>query len=143
LYQVRLWLFSVSLTLFRVVYLVLFVQVDDGIRDRNVTGVQTCALPISQGVLDLGEVGELAADVVGAPPGHGLHRGVAQDAADAGVREAGGVLGADPGSRGADLLQPDPPVGRCVEHPLPEGGDLDQEPAEEAESRMAGTQLLA
>src|SRR5699024_11744759 len=24
-----------------------FVQADDGIRDRNVTGVQTCALPIS------------------------------------------------------------------------------------------------
>src|SRR5699024_12233199 len=28
-----------------------FFQAEDGIRDRNVTGVQTCALPISDGVL--------------------------------------------------------------------------------------------
>src|SRR5699024_11495330 len=27
-----------------------FIQAEDGIRDRNVTGVQTCALPISQTV---------------------------------------------------------------------------------------------
>src|SRR5699024_11761685 len=27
-----------------------FVQAEDGIRDRNVTGVQTCALPISTGL---------------------------------------------------------------------------------------------
>src|SRR5207249_8686308 len=27
-----------------------FFQAEDGIRDRNVTGVQTCALPISRGV---------------------------------------------------------------------------------------------
>src|SRR5699024_11462224 len=29
------------------VYLIFFFQAEDGIRDRNVTGVQTCALPIS------------------------------------------------------------------------------------------------
>src|SRR5699024_4608604 len=29
-------------------YVVLFFQAEDGIRDRNVTGVQTCALPISR-----------------------------------------------------------------------------------------------
>src|SRR5207249_6020753 len=28
-------------------YVVFFFQAEDGIRDRNVTGVQTCALPIS------------------------------------------------------------------------------------------------
>src|SRR5207249_7376948 len=28
--------------------IVFFFQAEDGIRDRNVTGVQTCALPISQ-----------------------------------------------------------------------------------------------
>src|SRR5699024_11612726 len=28
-------------------YAVFFFQAEDGIRDRNVTGVQTCALPIS------------------------------------------------------------------------------------------------
>src|SRR5271167_1575211 len=30
----------------------LFFQAEDGIRDRNVTGVQTCALPISRAELD-------------------------------------------------------------------------------------------
>src|SRR5207249_7003473 len=28
-------------------YFIFFFQAEDGIRDRNVTGVQTCALPIS------------------------------------------------------------------------------------------------
>src|SRR5699024_11564434 len=31
-----------------------FFQAEDGIRDRNVTGVQTCALPISGGILVTG-----------------------------------------------------------------------------------------
>src|SRR5437868_14510136 len=31
-----------------VVYFFFFFQAEDGIRDRNVTGVQTCALPISR-----------------------------------------------------------------------------------------------
>src|SRR5699024_11761120 len=30
-----------------------FFQAEDGIRDRNVTGVQTCALPIFESCLDL------------------------------------------------------------------------------------------
>src|SRR5699024_6782911 len=30
-----------------------FFQAEDGIRDRNVTGVQTCALPISQANVEL------------------------------------------------------------------------------------------
>src|SRR5690606_39875490 len=34
-----------------------FFQAEDGIRDFHVTGVQTCALPISDG--DAGEAGEL------------------------------------------------------------------------------------
>src|SRR5438067_5295465 len=35
-----------------------FFQAEDGIRDRNVTGVQTCALPISDStLLVLGETG--------------------------------------------------------------------------------------
>src|SRR3989449_1135951 len=38
-----------------------FFQAEDGIRDVAVTGVQTCALPISDGPLDLGGLGELAA----------------------------------------------------------------------------------
>src|SRR5699024_11459683 len=32
-----------------VAFLSFFFQAEDGIRDRNVTGVQTCALPISSG----------------------------------------------------------------------------------------------
>src|SRR5699024_11938981 len=31
------------------IYDLFFFQAEDGIRDRNVTGVQTCALPISKG----------------------------------------------------------------------------------------------
>src|SRR5699024_11524462 len=42
-----------------------FFQAEDGIRDRNVTGVQTCALPISDG-----GVGAVAA-ASGAPSGPG------------------------------------------------------------------------
>src|SRR5699024_2186904 len=34
---------------------IVFLQAEDGIRDRNVTGVQTCALPISQVRLDEGD----------------------------------------------------------------------------------------
>src|SRR5450830_166987 len=39
-------LFGVSLKTARITWL-FFIQAEDGIRDRNVTGVQTCALPIS------------------------------------------------------------------------------------------------
>src|SRR5438067_10711640 len=38
-----------------------FFQAEDGIRDRNVTGVQTCALPISAVREAWQETGELAA----------------------------------------------------------------------------------
>src|SRR5207249_5368486 len=34
----------------RVLHLIFFFQAEDGIRDRNVTGVQTCALPICEGL---------------------------------------------------------------------------------------------
>src|SRR5699024_11840958 len=33
-----------------------FFQAEDGIRDRNVTGVQTCALPISNNTVDVQEL---------------------------------------------------------------------------------------
>src|SRR5437868_7447006 len=32
---------------------IFFFQAEDGIRDRNVTGVQTCALPISLGLMQI------------------------------------------------------------------------------------------
>src|SRR5699024_11618871 len=36
-----------------ILYMCFFCQAEDGIRDRNVTGVQTCALPILENELDL------------------------------------------------------------------------------------------
>src|SRR5699024_12131042 len=40
-------------------FILFFFQAEDGIRDRNVTGVQTCALPISvRALLALGSTGE-------------------------------------------------------------------------------------
>src|SRR5205807_6081961 len=36
----------------RAVYMLVCLQAEDGIRDYKVTGVQTCALPISGGVTD-------------------------------------------------------------------------------------------
>src|SRR6266704_2902007 len=48
----------------------LFLRAEDGIRDRNVTGVQTCALPISTG----GVVGEYLAVRAGGVHGALVHR---------------------------------------------------------------------
>src|SRR5207249_8558835 len=45
------------------VYFFFFFQAEDGIRDRNVTGVQTCALPIFDLELDAGVPGEALADL--------------------------------------------------------------------------------
>src|SRR5699024_11495905 len=49
----QLFFLHLSLSFFLLFLFVLFVffffQAEDGIRDRNVTGVQTCALPISKG----------------------------------------------------------------------------------------------
>src|SRR5699024_11667608 len=46
------------------VLLCFFFQAEDGIRDRNVTGVQTCALPISYEVVPKAEVDELLLEEV-------------------------------------------------------------------------------
>src|ERR687883_882800 len=46
---------------------VFFFQAEDGIRDIGVTGVQTCALPISSTVAELGQLG-LATVLVGDDP---------------------------------------------------------------------------
>src|SRR5207248_1317381 len=55
----RVWLF------------IFFFQAEDGIRDRTVTGVQTCALPIStRSVAGRAGVLEPDADLVA---GHGVH----------------------------------------------------------------------
>src|SRR2546430_11737945 len=44
---------EVIVCLFSYTYVVFFFQAEDGIRDLTVTGVQTCALPIYRGALDL------------------------------------------------------------------------------------------
>src|SRR5699024_11386340 len=90
-----------------------FFQAEDGIRDRNVTGVQTCALPISShgmvlptqvhGQLDdLGRVqghGAFDAEPGGAPgrtPGRTDLEGLVDRGVTAGQRiEAEGVRGGD------------------------------------------------
>src|SRR5699024_11662198 len=53
-----------------------YFQAADGIRDRNVTGVQTCALPISLVVVEHDEDTMRAADwIVDIGPGAGVHGG--------------------------------------------------------------------
>src|SRR5699024_11558751 len=55
-----------------------FFQAEDGIRDRNVTGVQTCALPICNGA---GDVGALAGGLQGGDlvVPHGDHDGRSEE----------------------------------------------------------------
>src|SRR5690348_17426371 len=43
------WVFVVDLFVFVLFFFFFFFQAEDGIRDGRVTGVQTCALPISKG----------------------------------------------------------------------------------------------
>src|SRR5438876_6537556 len=57
-----------------------FFQAEDGIRDGRVTGVQTCALPISAALID--EIPVLA--VLGAATGEGL---TVKDAGELRVKE--------------------------------------------------------
>src|SRR5260221_3350840 len=70
----------VILVLVRARYVVFFFQAEDGIRDHCVTGVQTCALPISQ-------CGEVQGEGQGGTGG-GQLRAAAQECA---ARVAGGV----------------------------------------------------
>src|SRR5699024_11650091 len=46
---------------------IFFFQAEDGIRDRNVTGVQTCALPISYGGLSVPPYAERPDSVLSRP----------------------------------------------------------------------------
>src|SRR3712207_8101584 len=45
-----------------------FFQAEDGIRDIGVTGIQTCALPISMLANGRGKPGDLVVIVAGSPP---------------------------------------------------------------------------
>src|SRR5699024_12160717 len=63
-----------------------FFQAEDGIRDRNVTGVQTCALPILENLLPANRVYQfpveevLAAEVATSSPNYRLQRVLALNA---------------------------------------------------------------
>src|SRR5205823_6896651 len=79
-----------------IIYFVFFFQAEDGIRDKLVTGVQTCALPISTPLhrARAGRRAARAADgraVLGARPDRdGAHRGASagdQGSADGGHRD--------------------------------------------------------
>src|SRR5437667_7825351 len=86
-----------------------FFQAEDGIRDRDVTGAQTCALPISQQRRDRlhrqpdqpGRVAaavaqrEPAADQLTRQDGQGLAVGQLDDRRDAGVQQRPRVTGVD------------------------------------------------
>src|SRR5690606_39719618 len=64
-------------------YLFFFFQAEDGIRDFHVTGVQTCALPISPH-----GAGDALADRVGAQARRELDAAQARSRADRRVRES-------------------------------------------------------
>src|SRR5207248_7746270 len=56
------------------ILLVFFFQAEDGIRDRTVTGVQTCALPISvTDVLGAGTMGFAADSMYRTPPNASIY----------------------------------------------------------------------
>src|SRR5699024_11824325 len=60
----------------------LFSQAEDGIRDRNVTGVQTCALPIYRHIADLTERAQRDGDAAGEVRGQLLTALIADGADD-------------------------------------------------------------
>src|SRR5256886_11209688 len=71
-----------TLTSVALIGVVFFFQAEDGIRDLTVTGVQTCALPISRGQVEVLQkrdpflVGEHGAVVLEGPAPPVRHRGV-------------------------------------------------------------------
>src|SRR2546425_687448 len=69
-----------------------FFQAEDGIRDKLVTGVQTCALPISGWGPDLRDAG-LSSQRLGHGQAHARAAGVARPSATGGVRARQGCLG--------------------------------------------------
>src|SRR5258706_10742142 len=71
-----------------------FFQAEDGIRDWSVTGVQTCALPISGKRRIIGRVVELAREVGADELSRSVVRDLARDAVLADVRGEDGVGGA-------------------------------------------------
>src|SRR2546425_12415256 len=94
-----------------------FFQAEDGIRDKLVTGVQTCALPISEPVRCTAE-------------DHGVTEGVQRraPAQQFGISDAAGVCCSDEGGRGRlrlagyAVLSRRPGVGECRMIPCAKNG---------------------
>src|SRR5699024_11227948 len=65
------------------IFFLFFFQAEDGIRDRNVTGVKTCALPIwGEAPLRLPDIDAHTQNGVLQPAGLKIHGGLGEDAAD-------------------------------------------------------------
>src|SRR5207248_5639786 len=74
----------------RVLLLFFFFQAEDGIRDRTVTGVQTCALPIYRRALGL--AGERAAEIGPSLRGRDADDPVARTVVGCEIKEPVGAL---------------------------------------------------
>src|SRR5271167_4512787 len=117
-----------------------FFQAEDGIRDRNVTGVQTCALPISD-VLGR-DVDGIRVDVRGheverADPAEQRHR----DRTGAAAQVDHAVVALQPAS---SLLDDDGRPGTRDEHPRghPDAVSVEGGPAEDVLERLTGEATL-
>src|SRR5207249_7520784 len=84
-----------------------FFQAEDGIRDRNVTGVQTCALPISDVFVSIHVNAAPRRDARGAETYYLAYQSVDQEAADLAAAEnasaGGAAAGLGAGSAGLVL----------------------------------------
>src|SRR2546430_15918238 len=82
-----------------------FFQAEDGIRDLTVTGVQTCALPISRSGDALSDAADRRAEAAPRPHGDRRREGPARRGARRGARRrAGGVADREPrDTRGSGL----------------------------------------
>src|SRR5699024_11859065 len=58
-YLTMFFILSVCVIFYNTIFSIFFFQAEDGIRDRNVTGVQTCALPIYLSIKRSTENGKL------------------------------------------------------------------------------------
>src|SRR2546430_13415659 len=78
-------------------YVFFFFQAEDGIRDLTVTGVQTCALPIS--CQDMDRAGRQVITAVGYGPffTHRLGHGLGMDGHEPPYLVEGNALGLEPG----------------------------------------------
>src|SRR2546429_8263406 len=95
------------------IFFFFFFQAEDGIRDVAVTGVQTCALPISPATLGTAHTGEVRKHTFDAAQPKGTLRYKPTDNLTfyGGSRRGGSISGAHPTRRGGGGCAPRPPGG--------------------------------